>query len=136
MKIILLILWRKILYEICVLRAALNRTIYWKIWKFSVFGVFSKNINFSTEFQHRVSLKKTTIYKLLFLIALYSPKNDNKQPSEIRNLHRRSNFVVTKVFLGLVPILTTGLKYWLTVKFFQIIFYRLSYENKSQSSQK
>ena len=25
-------------------------------------------------------LKKTAIYNLMFLIALYSPKNDNKQP--------------------------------------------------------
>ena len=28
----------------------------------------------------------------------------------------------TKVFLGFEPILTTGLKYWLTVKFLQIFF--------------
>ena len=36
-------------------------------------------MNLSTE-----SAKKT-IYNLLFLIALYSPKNDNKQPPEMRN---------------------------------------------------
>ena len=37
-------------------------------------------LNFSTE-----SAKKTTIYDFIFLIALYSPKNDNKDPSETRN---------------------------------------------------
>ena len=65
--------------------------------------MFDKNINFSTEFQYKVSLKETTIYNSIFLIALYSPKNDNKQPSEMRNWHRRSYFTVTKVFLGLDP---------------------------------
>ena len=33
-----------------------------------------------------------------------------------------SYFTVTKVFLGLEPIFTTGLKYWLTVKFLQVFF--------------
>ena len=28
---------------------------------------------------------KTTFYKLLFFVALYSPKNDNKKPSEMRH---------------------------------------------------
>ena len=37
-------------------------------------------LNFSAE-----SAKKTRIYNLLFLIATYSPKNDNKHPSETRN---------------------------------------------------
>ena len=37
-------------------------------------------LNFSTE-----SAKKPTIYDLLFLIAIYAPKNDNKHPSEMRN---------------------------------------------------
>ena len=31
----------------------------------------------------------------MFLIALYSPKNDNKQPCEMRNYRRRSYFTVT-----------------------------------------
>ena len=37
-------------------------------------------LNFSTE-----SAKKLTIYYLLFFIVVYSPKNDNKHPSEMRN---------------------------------------------------
>ena len=45
----------------------------------SVFGVFNKIINFITE-----SIKKK-IYDLLFLIGLYSPKNINKYPSEMKN---------------------------------------------------
>ena len=40
-------------------------------------------LNFSTE-----SAKKPTIYDLLFLIAIYSPKNDSKHPSEMRDYHR------------------------------------------------
>ena len=31
------------------------------------------------------SAKERTIYDLLFLIAIYSPKNNNKHPSKIRN---------------------------------------------------
>ena len=45
--------------------------------KISFFGLSNKNINFSTE-----STKKPTIYDLLFLVATYFPKNDNKHPSE------------------------------------------------------
>ena len=41
---------------------------------------------------------------MLFFIAIYSAKNDNKPASEMKNLHQRSLFV-----LG--PILTTGLKW-------------------------
>ena len=37
-------------------------------------------LNFSTE-----SAKELTLYDLLFLIAIYSPNNDNKHPSEMRN---------------------------------------------------
>ena len=37
-------------------------------------------LNFSTE-----SAKKTVIYNLLFFTTLHSPKNDNEQPSEMRN---------------------------------------------------
>ena len=47
--------------------------------------MLNKNVNFCTEFQCWVSLKKTTIYNLMFLNSLYSPKNDNKQSSEKRN---------------------------------------------------
>ena len=54
---------------------------------------------------------------MLFLIVLYSPKNDNKQSSETRILRHSSYFTITKLFLGLGPIFATGLKYWLTVKF-------------------
>ena len=35
---------------------------------------------FSTE-----SAKELALYDLLFLIAIYSPNNDNKHPSETRN---------------------------------------------------
>ena len=55
-------------------------------------------MNFSTKLA-----SKTAIYNLMFLIALYSPKNDNKQPYEMRNWHRRIYFTVTKDFLGLDP---------------------------------
>ena len=37
-------------------------------------------LNFSTE-----SAEKSAIYDMLFLTAIYSPKNDNKHPSEMRN---------------------------------------------------
>ena len=37
-------------------------------------------LNFSTK-----SAKELTLYKLLFLIAIYSPNNCNKHPSELRN---------------------------------------------------
>ena len=46
----------------------------------SVFGVFNKIINFITE-----SVKKPTIYVLLFLGGIYSPKNINRYPSEMKN---------------------------------------------------
>ena len=45
----------------------------------SVFRAFNKIINFITE-----SVKKA-IYNLLFLIGLYSSKNINKYPSEMKN---------------------------------------------------
>ena len=38
----------------------------------SVFGVFNKIINFIAD-----SVKKPTIYDLLFLIGIYSPENIN-----------------------------------------------------------
>ena len=31
------------------------------------------------------SAEEPTIYDLLFLVAIYSPKNDNRHPSEISN---------------------------------------------------
>ena len=52
--------------------------------KKSVFVVLTKAsiyvVNFSTELA-----KKPTIYDLLFLIAIYSPENDNKLPCNMRN---------------------------------------------------
>ena len=75
-KIFLLIPWTKILHQI----RFLTRTIYQKIWKILAFGMFNINLNFSTEW-----IQSQLIYNLMFLIALYSPKNDNKQPSEMRN---------------------------------------------------
>ena len=41
-----------------------------------------KVMNFSAE-----SAKKPTLFDLLFLIAIYSPKNENKHPSETRNYY-------------------------------------------------
>ena len=55
-----------------------------KIVKKFSFGEFKRNINFSTEFSAE-SDEKPTIHDLLFLVAAYSPKNDNKHPSEMRN---------------------------------------------------
>ena len=37
-------------------------------------------LNFCTQ-----SAKELILYDLLFLIAIYSPNNDNKHPSEMRN---------------------------------------------------
>ena len=49
-------------------------------------------LNFSTE-----SAKELALYDLLFLIAIYSPNNGNKHPSEMRNYHYKSHFNVTEV---------------------------------------
>ena len=98
-----------------------------KQWKIQVFGVFNKNINFSTE-----STDKPKIYDLLFLIAIYSSKNDNKYPSEIRNWLQNSLFT-TRIFVpGLELISTTDLKCWLIAKFFQkfIFAYKLAYKKQ------
>ena len=46
----------------------------------SVLVVFNKIINFIAE-----SVKKPTIYDLLFVGGIYSPKNMNKYPSEMKN---------------------------------------------------
>ena len=51
--------------------------------KFQFFGclkIYISVLTFSTE-----SAKERTISDLLFLITIYSPKNDNKHPSKIRN---------------------------------------------------
>ena len=61
-------------------------------------------LNFSTE-----SAEKPTIYDLLFCIVIYSLKNDNKHLSEMKE-HQSSHFTMSKVSVGLGPILTTGLK--------------------------
>ena len=53
--------------------------------KNSVFELFNKNINLSNEFQYWTAQETIWIYDLLFFIALYFPKNENKHPSEIRN---------------------------------------------------
>ena len=108
-KIFLMIPWTKILHPICLLREALNRTVYQKCKKFQVSGCLIEiqisALHISTE-----SAKKTTIYNLLFLYILYSLENDTNQPFEMRIFHHSSNFTVAKVFLGLGPILATGLK--------------------------
>ena len=65
----------------------------------SVFGLFNKTINFIiTE-----SVKKPTIYDLLFLTGIYSLKNINKYPSEMKNLHQSSFFIVGVVFPNMEP---------------------------------
>ena len=80
-------------YQNCSLRVALNWTIYQKMWKMSVFRVLNKIINLST-----VSVKKSTIYDLLFLSGIYSCKNINKYPSEMKNYHQSSFFHIRVVF--------------------------------------
>ena len=92
--------------------------------KNSVFGVLMKIsisvLNFSTE-----SAKETTIYELLFLITISSPKNKNKHPSE----HHHSHFTITEAFPDLRSILRAGLKY--QSNFYKQFFaYKLSYEKK------
>ena len=57
-------------------------------------------LNFSTE-----SAEKPKNYDLLFLIAIYSPKNDNKHSSELRH------YTMSEVFPSLGPILMIDLKY-------------------------
>ena len=67
-------------------RVALNRTIYWNIWKFSFWGV-SKNVNSSLN--------------LLFLIAIYSPSNYSKHPSELRNEQQQQLLYCNRSFTRL-----------------------------------
>ena len=64
-----------------------------------------KKINFSNE-----SAKKPTIYDLLFIIAIYSLENVNKQSSEMKNKRQNSLFTTSTVFPGLEPILYAGQK--------------------------
>ena len=78
---------------------ALNRIIYWKIWKNSIFGIFNKSISFSTE-----SSEKPTMNDFLFLIAIYPPENYNKHPSQIGNYHMKINFNV-RVIVSCVGII-------------------------------
>ena len=79
-------------------------------------------LNFSTVSVHQLGNQQfTTWYSSL----LDSPKNGNAHPSEMKNYHLSSPLTITEVFPGLEPILTTGLKYWLTVKLLQISFYLL-----------
>ena len=96
---------KSVFHQNCSLRVALNQTIYQKMRKMSVFEVFNKITNFITE-----SVKKPTIYDLLFLSGIYSPKNVNKYPSEIKNQHQRSFFTIGVVFPNIGPILIEGLK--------------------------
>ena len=79
-------------------------------------------------------LKKTAIYNLMFLIALYSPKNDNKQPwneklAPQKLLYCNQSFSRFETHFDDRPKILT---------YRQIppnIFYlRLSYENKSKSN--
>ena len=77
-------------------RVALNRTIYWNIWKFSFWGV-SKNVNSSLNFSTE-SAKELTLYDLLFLIAIYSPSNYSKHPSELRNEQQKQLLYCNRSF--------------------------------------
>ena len=88
-------------------------TIYRRMWK--KLGC-DKKINFRNE-----SVKKPTIYDL-FIIAIYSLQNVNKQSSEMKNKHQNSLFSTSTVFPGLEPILYAGQKLWLTAKFFRKLF--------------
>ena len=78
---------------------------------------FDKKINFSNE-----SVKITTIYDLLFTIAIYSLQNVNKHSSVMKNKHQNSLFTTRTVFPGFEPILYAGQKLGLIVKFFKTIF--------------
>ena len=70
-------------------------------------------LKFNTE-----SSKKPTLYDMLFLTAIYSPKNDNKHSSEMRNQYHSSHFTITEGFSGLGRILTIGLNIDLPSSFF------------------
>ena len=74
------LIWKVFFYQDFSPMAVLNRTIYQKMWKMWILGLFNKIINFITQ-----SVKIPIIYDLLFLIGIYSPKNINKYPSEMKN---------------------------------------------------
>ena len=95
------LIWKVFFYQNCSLMVPLNRTIYQKMWKMSVLGLFNKIISFITEL-----IKKPTIYDLLFLIGIYSLKNINKYQSEMKNQHQSSFLAVG----------------WLAINFSRIFF--------------
>ena len=66
---------------------------------------YDEKINFSNE-----SVKKPTIYDLLFIIAIYSLQNVNTQSSEMKNKHQNSLFTTSTVFPSSDPILFGGEK--------------------------
>ena len=73
---------------------------------------------------------KTTIYDLLFSIAIYSLQNVNKQCSEMKYKHQNSLFRTITVFPDLKPILYAGQKLWLTAKFFSKLFLKADWPIK------
>ena len=66
---------------------------------------YEEKINFSNE-----SVKKPTIYDLLFIIAVYCLQNVNTQSSEMKNKHQNSLFTTNTVFPASDPILFPGQK--------------------------
>ena len=84
--------------------------------------MFNENINFSTEFQYRVSLKKQQFITWYFSLHLILLKMTKNSPLKWHISTAKVPLLFYKVFLGLGPILTTGLKYWLTAKFLQTFF--------------
>ena len=59
---------------------------------------YDEKINFSNE-----SVKKPTIYDLLFIIAVYCLQNVNTQSSEMKNKHQNSLFTTNTVFPLRIP---------------------------------
>ena len=59
---------------------------------------YEEKINFSNE-----SVKKPTIYDLLFIIAVYCLQNVNTQSSEMKNKHQNSLFTTNTVFPLRIP---------------------------------
>ena len=82
----------------------------------SVFEVLLK-ISFSVLNQLRNQQFITCCCSLRFILL----KITRVIPA-MRNWHRNRHFTVTGVFPGLGPILTAGLKYWLTANFLLIFF--------------
>ena len=69
------------------------------------------------------SVKKPIIYEL-FIIAIYSLQNVNKQFSEMKNKHQNSLFSTSIVFPGLEPILYAGQNYDLRPTFSENYFWQ------------